>query len=419
MKTISSILTLAALSSLASAEVISDERREPPTAPPHQKIPHGKPKPEPGKLAFPIPGPLNPAFTTNLYNQLRQEDGNVFFSPYGISECMGMVYAGAGNNTATEIGKALSFQNDSNTTASQLQMMRAHLGRSLNQGDNRLRVANALCVTGAVPKEGFQDIVRKQFEGELFAGGLDKINGWVKQQTEGNIEKILDQLDPNSACVLLNAVYFKGSWEQSFNARATHKAPFHLGNGEKVKVDMMMREGMFRVVRDMSMTAVELNYQTGASMVLIQPAKADGMKAFEENLIPVIVNDLPTRLAKAEPQEAKLFLPKFKIATEFNLIPAMKGLGMSDAFMAKKSDFSVMYDRSDAHIGQIKHKATLEVDEQGSVATAATAVEMKLESASIEPPKPKIRFDRPFLVVIRDRASGTNLFMGRINDPTQ
>ena len=399
-KAILSILSLAVLGGFASAEVVDGNK--------------GKLVERADRTAA---QDINPAFAADLYAQLCETKDNVFFSPCSITEAMAMVHAGAGGNTATEIAKALSIEGDPKTVAQRLQAQRNHLMSMANQGDDKLNIANALCVTGMTPEQAYQDIVRRQFGGEIFSGGLDEINGWVKDKTEGNIEKILEQLGPNSACVLLNAVYFKGNWQELFETSRTHKAPFHLTDGKKVDVDMMMRKGKIKVLRDKGFVAVELPYQTRASMVLLLPEEADGMGALEKNFSEAKLQDLGKRLASSGEEKVELYLPKFKIETEYDLVKPMQELGIVDAFSFKKSDFKVMYGDSEVCISQIKHKATLEVDEKGSVATAATAVE--IFGLSLPPPTPQIRFDRPFLLMIRDRDSGTNLFMGRINDPTQ
>ncbi len=369
--------------------------------------------------ALTLAGPpdINPAFSAHLYQQLHSGDGNVFFSPYSISEAMGMVYAGSGGNTATEIAKALSFGQDTKALGPQMQEFRRQLMAQVNQKDNKLNIANALCVTGKSPLQGYQDTVRQQYDGEIFSGGLDPINEWVKKKTEGHIEKILEELSQDSACVLLNAVYFKGNWKTSFNVDATHKADFHLPSGKTAEVDMMTREDSFKVLRDKGMIAVELPYQTSASMVLIMPDKAEGMKELENSFNEVMIQNLCKNLQGRKVESAKLFMPKFKLATSYDLIEPLKQLGMVDAFDGK-ADFKAMYGEIKVKISQIKHKATLEVDEKGSVASAVTAAEITRERASISPPTPQICFDRPFLVLIRENTTGTNLFMGRINNPT-
>ncbi len=358
---------------------------------------------------------INPALSANLYQQLRTTEGNVFFSPYSISEAMGMVYAGSGGNTAKEIAKALSFGEDTKSLGSKMQELRRFLESEINIKDNKLNVANALCVTGEKPLQSYQDIVRKQYDGEVFTGGLEEINAWVVKKTEGHIEKIIDELSPDSTCVIINAVYFKGIWKTPFDGSATHKAKFHLPSGKDKLVDMMTRLGWFKVVRNRGMTAIELPYQTSASMVLIMPDRTEGMKELENNLNDEIIEDLCQKLQVSQHELAHFFMPKFKLSTSYHLSETMKKLGMNDAFDFKKADFKAKYGDQRVKISQIIHKATIEVDEKGTVATAAVEEEEEEESG---PTPGIIRFDRPFIVLIRENKSGTNLFMGRINDPS-
>ena len=408
MKSIAPILSLLAIPGLLSAEVVDGNKGE-------LVLKHAADK----EGDAPLPQEVNPVFTSSLYQQLRRTEGNVFFSPHSITEAMAMVHAGSGGNTATQIAKALNFRDKAPQVAHKLSRQREFFALTLNHGDNALNIANALCVTGNPPEQAYQDLIRKEYDGELFAGGLDKINAWVSKKTEGNIDKILEQLSPHSACVLLNAVYFKGKWQTPFKSRHTHKAPFHVADDQEVRVDMMMREGSYRVLREQGFIAVELPYQTSVSMILILPDKADGMEKLDWNYGNGKLTNLHNDLADAPMERAKLYLPKFKIATEYDLVQPMKDLGIKDAFSFEKSDFKIMYGQSQVRIAQIKHKATLEVDEAGSVAAAATAVELKEKSAMRPKPTPEIRMDRPFLVVISERRSGNSLFMGRISDPTK
>lgn len=361
----------------------------------------------------PEPHELNPDFTPALYQQLKKDEGNVFFSPYSITEAMAMVHAGAGGNTADEIATALALgEGDANDIARRGEALRRHLA-NLNQGENKLRVANALCVTGEPPRQSYQELVRSRYDGKLFSGGLDEINGWVKEKTEGKIEEILKSLSPDSACVLLNAVYFKGQWETPFDQADTGKSKFHRKPGDEVEVDMMSSESRYRWLDENGLIAVELPYENGAVMVLVMPEKAAGMASLEDRLDAPFLEKTCNKLHKANAYQAVVHVPKFKVSTEYDLIPTMKQLGVSDAFDGSRADFKAMYGEKPVTISQIVHKATLEVDEKGSVASAATAVEI----LPLAGPR-HFRFDRPFLVLIRDRATGTTLFMGRINDPS-
>ncbi len=365
--------------------------------------------------APPVPREINPGFAAALYQQLRQEEGNVFFSPTSISQAMGMAYAGARGRTAEEIGKAMGFAGSARELAGRMSGLRVRLEDAANGNDDQLRIANAVFVTGARPLEDYLQLARTRFGAEAFHGGLEDLNGWVRQQTGGHIDRILEQLDANSACVLLNAVYFKGTWESPFRPSGTHDGAFHLTPAKSVEVKLMSQRGTFAMVRNEQWVAVELPYRTSCSMVLVMPAKAEDFGAFEAGIRQAFVEQVCGQLKGGE-QEIELVLPKFKIATTYDLVPPMKSLGMADAFDGGLADFSGMYRRDDIHISQIKHKATLEVDELGSVASAATAVEMAFRG--LPAPAPIIRFDRPFLVLIRERQTQSTLFMGRISDPT-
>lgn len=198
--------------------------------------------------------------------------------------------------------------------------------------------------------------------------------------------------------VARQSVYFKGTWKQGFNPRTT-------------------REGEYAVVRDDAWVAVELPYQTSASMVLVMPMEAGGFGALEKQFGEdethrILFKELEK--ARNHPREIDLMVPKFKIETECDLVPAMRALGMQKAFLGNQADFGAMYDRNDISIARIKHKATLEVDEAGTVATAVTALIVELGEASMVD---RIHFNRPFLVFIRENQTQTTLFMGRISNP--
>ncbi|MDX1679448.1 MAG: serpin family protein [Akkermansiaceae bacterium] len=363
------------------------------------------------------PEAVNPAFTTALYQQLRKKEGNVFFSPYSITEAMAMAHAGAKGNTAKEMAVAMHFGDDPKLVQ-RLQSMRKHISDSVNQDGGQLNIANALCVTGQVPLQSYQTLVREQFDGELLSGGLPEINAWVKEKTQGEIEKILDSLSPFSACVLLNAVYFKGGWEAPFKPSNTGMNYFRTAEGKKVETLLMARRGHYPMASNEEWIAVEMPYKGNSSMVLIMPAKAGQFEAFDEGINEAFLKEVDDQLSdKNSEQKIDLIVPKFKVATEYELVDTMEALGVKDAFNMEKANFDAMYERSDIAIGKIKHKATLEVNEEGSVAAAATAVAPV--AGGIPEPAPTVRFDRPFIVRIKENTTNTTLFMGRISDPTK
>ncbi|MBM4155433.1 MAG: hypothetical protein FJ221_10460 [Lentisphaerae bacterium] len=360
----------------------------------------------------------NSAFALSLYGRLAPAEGNVFFSPYSISSAMGMTYAGARENTAAEMAKALEFTATPDQLPAAFKSLNAAVQAGARHGGHTLNIANGLCLTGGNVRNDFTAVLRDNFDAELFAGGVDKINGWVKAKTEGKIEKILEELSPNSVCVLLNAIYFKGTWASRFQRKATQDAPFRLATGKEVTVPLMYQKGEFKLLEKDGFQALVMPYLGKTlSMVIILPKAADGLAALEKSLT---AETLALWLAEADHQaerEAQIFVPRFKLETGYDLVPPCQALGIKDAFDADKADFRGMgWPKGELWIAQIKHKAYVDVNEEGTEAAGATAVEMIPRSARRYP---VFRANHPFLFVIRDQATGSILFLGRLSDPTK
>jgi serpin B len=360
----------------------------------------------------------NNAFALSLYGKLAPTEGNLFFSPYSISSAMGMTYAGARDNTAAEMAKALEFAATPEQLPAAFKRLNTAVQASARNDGHKLNIANGLCLTGGDVSSDFKAVLRDNFDAEMFAGGLDKINGWVNQKTEGKIEKILDELSPNTVCVLLNAIHFKGTWGSQFKREATEDAPFRPAAGKEVTVPLMSQKGHFKLLEKDAFQAIIMPYSGKTlSMVIILPKAVDGLAALEKTLT---AETLAQWLAEADKQperEAQVFVPRFKMETGYDLIPPCQALGIKDAFAADRADFSGMgWDKGNLWIAQIKHKAFVDVNEEGTEAAGATAVEMRTKSVRRYP---VFRADHPFLFVIRDHATGSILFLGRLSDPTQ
>ena len=374
---------------------------------------------EPQKIDHPPhPQSINPGFAPALYAQLRTTEGNLFFSPYSITEAMGMAHAGAKGETASEIASALSLLHGPENDTSSMQVLRRQVLEGANQKDDQLRIANALCIVRGAPLQSYQNLVRQKFDSELFGGDITTINDWVSKKTEGRIDKVLENLDPNTTCVLLNAVYFKGNWLTPFHAHDTHDSAFHLADGTSVKTKMMSNRNFYATVSNDKWIAVEMPYKGNCSMVLLMPTARDQFEAFEAGLSEDFFADLSKQLrsAKGQMKEIDLSVPKFKFTTSYEMTGTMKALGIQKAFDSLEADFTAMYGSKGVFISQIVHKAALEVDEQGSVAAAVTAV--MVAAPNMPRPCPEVRFDRPFIVLITENTTNSTLFMGRISNPT-
>ena len=368
----------------------------------------------------------NNTFAIKLYKQLNRE-GNLFFSPFSISSALGMVYAGAEGTTADEIKTVLNFQLDQAKLHSTFNKLNNKLMANAEESGQKLDIANGLCIQRPV-KEEYQNFIKTNYKAEIFKGDLGKINRWAKKKTRGKIPKILENLDPLSVCVILNAIYFKAGWESEFNKKYTRDAPFKLSSQKEVTVSFMYQKSTFSILEKENFQAISMPYKgEKMSMVIFLPREIDGLNEFEKNMTSDKLNlwmkeiddeikkpSKRRRMFSSGKQRVNLHLPKFKLETSYDLIPPFAKLGISKAFRFS-SDFKRIYEQ-DLRIDQIKHKAFIKVDEEGTEASAATAVGMRVTSAP--PPIATFRADHPFIFTIRDDETGSILFMGRITDPS-
>jgi serine protease inhibitor len=227
----------------------------------------------------------NTAFAVQLYRELDAEKGNLFFSPYSISSALGMTYAGASGNTAKEMKDVLHFYPVQSELPVAFRSLNRELAAAVGRTGQKLNIANALVLTGGDVSGEYKKILKNYYDTEVFRGGLDKINGWVKKKTEGKIGKILDQLDTNSVCVILNAIYFKGNWENRFDKSSTHDAPFTVSAGKRVTIPLMQQKGEYRLLPDQDFQAVSIPYKGNSlSMAILLPNTADGLAALEKRV---------------------------------------------------------------------------------------------------------------------------------------
>ncbi|MCK5832726.1 serpin family protein [bacterium] len=357
----------------------------------------------------------NNLFASEMYKQLATEEGNIFFSPYSISSAMAMTYGGAKGNTAIEITSALNFylENDIHPAFGNLQNQ---LQTTAKTSGIKLDIANALCLTGGDVESSYKSLLEKYYFAEVFKGDLKKINSWVKDKTEDKIEKILDKLDANSVCVILNAIYFKGTWNNSFKKEYTYDSEFYTSDESSVPVKLMYQNEQFKLVDMSNYRALELPYSENAmSMVILLPEEIGGLTKLEKKLD---LKECLSKLDAEKPKDVKVYIPKFKLETSYSLIPAFQQLGMVDAFKPDVADFSGMgWPKGDLWISQIMHKAIVEVSEEGTEAAAATAVEM-VTKAVYHDTTPVFRVDHPIIFIIRDNQTGSILFIGRLVEPS-
>ncbi len=361
-----------------------------------------------------------------LFDQLSGErDGNIVLSPFSIGTALAMAYAGARGDTETQMADILDFAWSPEKIGAINQRLTALVALRAEDEDATISMANALHLTkfGDLVSDDYKTLLARDFDTELFAGsGLDEINAWVKDKTDGKIDKILTQLDPLSVAVLLNAIHFSAGWDSPFAANDTQPGDFHLSAYETVTVPTMHETMPVRIVRAHAYDAIALPYVGGRlEMILFMPV------TFGENGQVPIRLDAETysatieALAATEPERVAFSMPKFTFESGIGLIPLLEGMGLNLPFDSDKADFSGVTGSSAEtdriHISQAEHKALIEVNEKGTEAAAATAIEFALKAAAPSAPLAQVAIDRPFLFAIADRTSGALLFMGRVSDP--
>jgi len=384
------------------------------------------PKVEDTDLALLVEG--NSAFAFELYKALREENGNLFCSPYSISLALAMTYAGARGETEQQMTDTLHFTLSQNRLHPAFNSVDIELGKrgegaEGKDGDGfRLNIVNVIWgQKGYQFLPAFLDVLAANYGAGLrtldFANAPEEsritINKWVSDQTEGRIEDLIPQglIDILTRLVLTNAIYFNAAWQYPFSEDTTRDAPFYLLDGKEVTLPMMSQTESFGYAEGDDYQAVELPYDGGElSMVIFLP-REDHFEAFEGALdaeqVDAIVNAL-------EQRQVALTMPKFEFESAFKLKPALAAMGMPVAF-TEGADFSGMTGGHDLFIKEVVHKAFVSVDEAGTEAAAATAVIMKL--TALPPKLVEVTVNRPFVFLIRDIETGTVLFLGRVVDP--
>ena len=344
---------------------------------------------------------------------------NLFYSPLSASMLLGMLLNGADGQTYAQMQSTLGFQG---LTQEQINQGYADLTDLLLGLDPTVTIELGNSVwakQGFQVRSDFSERVRNSFRAEAatvdFAnpGTLGRINDWVSDATHGRIETIFDRLPDDVVMVLLNAVYFKASWTQQFDKGRTERAPFTRPDGSTVTADLMYLDARkdVKFLSAPGVTGVELPYGGGAfSAVAVLPERGASINALVDGLTSETWSAWTGSLTK---RQAFVRLPRFELRWEKELNAPLRALGMVDAFNMGFADFGRLTSSGRIYLDLVKQKTFVKVDEEGTEAAAVTGGVAVPTSAP-----PEIRFDRPFLFVLRERLTGTILFLGVINDPT-
>ena len=365
------------------------KKKKPPEAPP----------PPPPVTITRVEPTIEQKFAASLYPLMAGKPGNAFFSPYSIAAALSMARAGAAGPTREEIARAIGDQGPVDVAAD-------------------LCVANAIWhQTGYPIRPEYVAALKAEVRDTDFAGATEesrvKVNAWAAQATRDKIREVLPPgvLTALTRVLLANAIYFKARWESVFEDHATRPSPFTRLDGSRVDVPTMNQGGRFRSVRDGALQALEMPYEgLKVSMVLLLP-DAGTFEQEEKALDPGRVEGMIRAMTV---EQTVLSVPKFKVESSYLLKDMLAKLGIVKAF-TPGADFTPISAEPGFALSEVVHKTFVDVNEWGTEAAAVTIAAL----AGCAPPQRVVEFrcDRPFVFLIRDRATGAPVFMGRVVDP--
>ena len=351
---------------------------------------------------------------------------NLMISPLSIELALAMTMNGASGDNLTEMQTVLGFDD---LTLAAIDAQFLHLIKSLEEADKDmvLAIANSIWMDDLFEprvKTAFKEALLASFEAEPYtvdmadAATVDLINQWVSDNTNGKIEKIIDDINDDTVMFLINALYFKAAWTVTFDEERTYDGQFELTDGTQKTVKMMT----FKEAQEFKFFSSGYGAAGGYSAVRL-PYGRDKFAFY--GFIPNdgTVDDFIGRMADegldgfftnlVATEEVPVLLPRFKFAYEKSLNEILQALGMEQLF-APGGLLNMADDGGGLYVSEVKHKTYIEVNEQGTEAAAVTSVEVGETSV------PEGFYGtKPFVFVIRDDRSGTILFMGKVEDPSQ
>lgn len=353
----------------------------------------------------------------------RDEDGNIFVSPTSLFIALAMIYNGADGETKKEMEKVLHLQG---LNPDDLNKANASLMTKLNEKTDQIQlsIANSMWLN---EKYDFQDDFASKNQ-NYFNAKLEEfditdpqtpkmINDWVKQETNGKIDKIIEnKLSDDLVAILMNAIYFKGNWSHPFDASLTEERSFTIEDGSTKELSLMeLHADLFYMENDL-FQAVSLPYgeEESMSMKVFLPKESVGIEELERK---VTSDNWNQWLNGFSERKGTVLLPKFKLEYEVQLKEPLNALGMPSAFDQSANFSSLIKEELDFYISEVKQKTFIEVNEEGTEAAAVTSTKMGATAMPSVFEPFHMEVNRPFFIAIVDDTTDVILFMGLINNP--
>ncbi|XP_077830716.1 serpin B11 isoform X1 [Macaca mulatta] len=385
----------------------------------------------------------NVEFCLDVFKELNSNNtgDNIFFSPLSLLYALSMVLLGARGESAEQLEKVLHFRHTVDSLkpgfkdspkCSQAGRIHSEFGvlfSQINQPDSNytLSIANRLYGTKTMAfHQQYLSCSEKWYQARLQTVDFEQsteetrktINAWVENKTNGKVTNLFGKgtIDPSSVMVLVNAIYFKGQWQNKFQERETVKSPFQLSEGKNVTVEMMYQIGTFKLafLKEPQMQVLELPYVNNKlSMIILLPVGTANVKQIEKQLNSRTFHEWTSSSNMME-REVEVHLPRFKLEIKYELNSLLKSLGVTDLFNQVKADLSGMSPTKGLYLSKAIHKSYLDVSEEGTEAAAATGDSIAVKSL---PMRAQFKANHPFLFFIRHTHTNVILFCGKLASP--
>lgn len=346
-----------------------------------------------------------------LQSCYESKDENLVLSPYSALIALAMGANGADGETLAQMEELFGMRSEE---------LNNFLKDCFSDTRENVISANAIWVQEDYPlEEAFLQTNQNYFQADVHSADfaaeqtLAQINDWVSRNTKERIPKLLEELDPDTVMMLINALTFDAKWKKPFAPEKTREGTFYAASGEKQSVQMM--SGTVQNYLDDGMaTGFVKDYENGYSFVALLPKEGTSM---EDYLASLSGESLMQTLANASQENVSVTMPKLETETALELQGSLSNMGMELAF-SKKADFSRVDGTRDLYVSKVLHKTLLKVDEEGTEAAAVTSMDFAPKSAPIHIGN-SVVLDRPFVMVIFDRQSNVILFAGVINQAAE
>jgi len=363
----------------------------------------------------------NNKFSFDIYKQLKNKNENFILSPFSISSAMAMTYAGSKNNTLSQISNTLYFNKNLKDFHKDFNNLNSF---NLNKKSKvQFHSANSIWIHKDLKLKADYLSINKQFYSgttffEDFQNNPDKsrinINSWVEKNTNKKITNLLkpSDIDESTRLVLVNALYFNGSWDKQFKEEQNTIENFQVERNKFEQKTFMNTTTNSAYFEDKIAEIIDIYYtDTRYSLMIIIPKSYKKMKKLEKKLSYEYYMQFNKQKNNTR---INLTLPKFNIETDISLNETLQGMGIKDAFNSS-ADFSEITDQEKLFISNVVHKAKIEVSENGTEAAAATAVVMR--KTAFLPAQVDVKINRPFIYLIRNTENNCIYFMGKVINP--